>query len=66
MKEPLDAYQISKKLFNLWMEHVNKNSGELDKMSQDVPLYATSPFGDNFKVVNVKFVPGVGISLELE
>lgn len=67
MNEPLSAYQVSKKLFDLWMQHVDKRSGELDKsIKGDLPLYVRNLYGQPNKVVGVSFDPTIGYVLAIE
>lgn len=65
MKEVLSAYQISKKLFNLWMQHVDKRSGEIDKLDADIPLYVVNSRGHIDRAIDVIFEPGSGIIIRV-
>lgn len=61
MNESLSAYQISKKLFNLWMQHVEKHSGEIEKLDADIPLYVENESDGISEAFDVTFEPDLGI-----
>lgn len=61
----LDAYDISKKIFELWQTNANKSSGKINKGFLHIPIYV---FVDNThrKIIKIEYESDVGIILTVE
>lgn len=61
----LDAYDISKKIFELWQLNANKSSGKLDKGFLHIPIYVS--INDAHKqIIEIKYQSDIGIVLTVE
>lgn len=59
-----DSYEISKRMFEIWMQNVQKHSGEGQKDNMEIPVYATDSKA-TYRVVGVAYDPNRGIMLKL-
>ena len=61
----LDAYDVSKKIFELWQANANKSSGKINKGFLHTPIYV---FVDNNykKIAKIDYQTDIGIILTVE
>jgi hypothetical protein len=61
----MDAYDLMDKMKRLWSQHSSKNSGEINKNSEALNLYVTTPYGV-YKMNDVYYDPHFGLMLNTE
>ena len=61
----LDAYDISKKIFELWQLNANRSSGKINKSFLHIPIYV-SVNNSNKQITEVTYQADVGIILTVE
>ena len=59
----MDAYDFSNEMKRLWVEHVDKNSGLLNKENVPLKLYSKSPYGV-YELTDIYYDPEFGIMVE--
>ena len=61
----LDAYDISKKIFELWQTNANKSSGNIDKKFLHMPICIQ--INKTYKqIINISYDKHKGIVLSIE
>ena len=60
----MDSLEVAQQIIQLYQQHVNKSSGEMNKDDLKVPIVFNAPDGAFYDIDDVSYVSGIGIILQ--
>lgn len=60
----MGSLEVAQQIIQLYQQHVNKSSGEMNKDDLKVPIVFNAPDGTFYDIDDVSYVSGIGIILQ--